>query len=54
MKFKINRVKLIKELGQLTLDTFLMEFQRYCDEYLATKNNIKYDISLLRSLCNIL
>ena len=54
MKFKINRVKLIKELGQLTIDTFLIEFQKYCDEYLATKNNIKFDVSLLRTLCNIL
>ena len=54
MKFKINRVKLIKELGQLTIDTFLTEFQKYCDEYLTTKNNSKFDISLLRRLCNIL
>lgn len=54
MKFKINRVRLIKEMGQLTLDTFLVEFQKYCDEFLSTKNNAKFDISLLRSLCNII
>lgn len=54
MKFKINRVKMLKELGQLTLDLFILEFQKYCDEMYSTKNNDKFDISLLRSLCNVI
>lgn len=54
MKFKINRVKMVKEIGQITIDMFLIELQNYCDKYLMTKSDVKFDLSLLRRLCNIL
>jgi len=38
----------------LSLDTFLMQFENFCNEHLSTKNTSKFDISLLRNLCNVI
>lgn len=54
MRFKVNRVQLVKELGSFGVDTFLAEFDRYCLEHLASANTTKFDVSLLRALCNVL
>jgi len=54
MRFKVNRVALVKEIGGLGVDAFLTEFSRFCSDNLATQNASKFDVSLLRALCNIL
>ena len=52
MRFKVNRVALVKEIGQLGLDVFLGEFDKFCVNNFAATSNAKWDMSLLRALCN--
>jgi len=55
MKFKPGRVKLVKEIGSITLEMFVSEFQKYCDAHLISSASVhKFDMSLLRQLCNVI
>lgn len=56
MKFKASRLELIKPLGNLAVSVFEESFKDFCMSHVNTKypNGSKYDLSLLKYLCNIL
>jgi hypothetical protein len=55
MKFKPQFVELVKEVGSFSIDQFVSQLDRFCDEHVPLKpNSPKVDISLLRFICNVI
>lgn len=55
MKFKPLRVEMVKEIGEATLDLFIKTYENYCVKTYGNSNNgNKFDVSLLRTLCNVI